>query len=1670
MKPCCERHFAILLIFLAASAQTAFSQIDAPQFERDLKALTATEGRLIGSAGYQKAAAYIEAQARAIPNAEFRTHDFAVSVPVTESATLNFQGGTERIYPFWPAHVRACSTPADGITGNLVYLGRCRPEDLRPASIRGQIAVVEAAAQDRWVTAFNAGARAAIILGAKDTTWQDLRSHDLRVPANLPRFYVPPGPLADRLRRGEIASATLKSTVNWQQKTARNIYVLVRAKEPAARPVNEIMPPAAMMFSAPFDSSSLVPELAPGASQAVQAAGALALLRDAAKAPANRPVVFFFSGADSIQFLGTRNMFLALAEPPSASADELSELDEKLAITQKSLDEAQRLAREWGGGQKKLAASRELVARMLKLIETDRALEQDRLYRLRARSFEQSPPDTKAELQKLESRQVLLGRLMFAVEQDPKSLDDPALRDEARAYLERTIAQLAGDTGSPGLITQYQARKEELATRGDLYRWLAERESRPSAPARNQTDGRLIEVLVGLDLSDRGSRCGPMYYGTFQRNSGMPLLQEFRDWFMRLRSDHENHSPAAKWFDPVAKVISLEPLTQSNLPPTYLAAPLPLPSELSPAWGTPGLSMITLDDLRLWRDTPNDTLDRLNTAPIIAQLEGICDLFTRAWADPKFRGPTDLRRAGVSFIGQVVSPSAAKPVPDLPRPGFLVSYYYSANKDKKQPQLGALPWVLGIRRNEIRACDAEGNYRFEGLPKLRNDRLEGTEKQQADLQLMAVHAYRLDARTGEITATTDLGKQAGDLKWSVDLKEPVQPLRSLVFNCEEFTLTELYDPRYLQGLGEVTLLDARRGTEPQRYDLLLADQILAGFAEPGTPLQLLIRYGRVGNRLVLLNMTHRAGAPTTGDASPSALKPIGFTPRQIDALGPLALATSRDFYRLDDLRLNDYRRAGVSASFVDALHTDAEKQIAQAEQAVAANDGVSLLRNATGAWANEVRVYNTAQDLARDVVRAAIFLLLLCAPFSFCMERLLIASTSVYRQIAGMFTIFVIMLLVLWSFHPAFRISSSPLIIVLAFAIILMSCVVIGVVYGKFDTEIKRIRSGTGAAGTALVGGGVLVAAMLLGIANMRRRRFRTALTSITVALITFAVLCFTSTKHYIGTTTESTGIAATHPGVLMRQRGYRPMPAVLPDQLRAVLADPALKVNAPAVVENWWAVSTLEPNERYNLISHFQDQNEIPKTATIPAVLGVSAGESKLSRIAEVLGPDAFARLENGEDAVIYLPAPLAETLAVKPGNTIRIAGIALTVASVFDPAAFDQKVRTLNGESLAPLRYVAGQLDAGGRRLDDTASESLNLDSGATDSGSYEHLSASEFAIVSASTCRKLYKASLRSVALRLDDAEQVKRVSNELSLRFSLPIFAGLDDGVRMVAANQIASVSGGAQAAIPLIIGGLIIFNTMMGSVAERRRDIHVYTSLGLAPFHVGALFMAEAIVYGLIGSVFGYVAGQGTASLLLKLGMLGPATLNYSGTSAVMTMGLILAIVIVSALIPARTAAKVAAPSVDRDWKVPASENDQISAVLPFTINRMAADGALAYLADYLRMHRDGNIGKFAADAIETVHSSASDSTRTLKGTIWLTPFDLGVRQELSLLIYPSQAQDIFEVKVELKRLSGDEQSWHRMNRLFLGELRKQFLSWRSLTPARMLEYVERSRRSLVAQS
>jgi len=275
---------------------------------------------------------------------------------------------------------------------------------------------------------------------------------------------------------------------------------------------------------------------------------------------------------------------------------------------------------------------------------------------------------------------------------------------------------------------------------------------------------------------------------------------------------------------------------------------------------------------------------------------------------------------------------------------------------------------------------------------------------------------------------------------------------------------------------------------------------------------------------------------------------------------------------------------------------------------------------------------------------------------------------------------------------------------------------------------------------------------------------------------------------------------------------------------------------------------------------------------------------------------------------------------------------------------------------------------------------------------------------------------------------------------------------------------------------MTLAGLIIFNTMMSSIAERKNEIYIYTSMGLAPLHIGVLFMAEAAVYGLMGAIFGYIGGQALATALGHLGWLGSMSLNYSGTHAVFTMLMVLCITIVSSVIPAYRAGRMAVPSSKMQWAVPEPVDGIIYSKLPFTVTDKTANGTILYLHDYFDAHREAILGGFivhqlalAPTSINNRSDSAdSPSVMMLQARVSLAPYDMGVRQDVEIAVVHTETPEVLEMEIRLRHVAGRTKNWIRLNKTFLRSLRRQLLGWRNLPPRRILRYVADGEERLAA--
>jgi ABC-type lipoprotein release transport system permease subunit len=135
-------------------------------------------------------------------------------------------------------------------------------------------------------------------------------------------------------------------------------------------------------------------------------------------------------------------------------------------------------------------------------------------------------------------------------------------------------------------------------------------------------------------------------------------------------------------------------------------------------------------------------------------------------------------------------------------------------------------------------------------------------------------------------------------------------------------------------------------------------------------------------------------------------------------------------------------------------------------------------------------------------------------------------------------------------------------------------------------------------------------------------------------------------------------------------------------------------------------------------------------------------------------------------------------------------------------------------------------------------------------------------------------------------------------------------------------------GATEVVIPVVMVVLNVAAVMLNSVYERRKEMQVLTLVGLNPVHIGTVFVAEAIVVGLVGGGIGYIFGLGFYQIMTFFGegLTVRAKLEWWWSA----VGLALALVasILSALRPAMIAVTMYTPSMRRRTKVSQKEKER----------------------------------------------------------------------------------------------------------------------------------------------
>jgi hypothetical protein len=1122
-----------------------------------------------------------------------------------------------------------------------------------------------------------------------------------------------------------------------------------------------------------------------------------------------------------------------------------------------------------------------------------------------------------------------------------------------------------------------------------------------------------VVAIISLHLSSHGDGVGAFNQGWLfplrPRINRVPAYTVINDVLHQWAANSEY---ASLYHD------TLRPSRLRSWDSYFLDQPQ-LGGEVSAIAGFHGLTLVTVNDARPMWGTPHDTFEKVNIEYAFQQSQMVSDLLGSITSAPVLHNGEYPRDGFSTVTGRAKFLRHGELFPDQPAPGTVLLCF------QDQTRFYAI-------------VDAMGHFQLRGIADTKNS-----------YHKVIIEGYKFVPETGEVVWAIDkpgTGKDA----YRVKMQRPYMETDLILFSCKQTTIFNLLEPRTFAYMSRIQLIDGRRESEPTRYWFSRMDTrsstIASIYLEPGTPLKLILSDSLLRKKLILTNADR-----TTPEGSGYLVEDWPFIYRT-------DFMVAKDMWNLLEPRIMNLENHGIVDEKIRELQKEGMDAFELAEASLAAYQYDRFREASSRSWALAARVYDQVEKTQKDVLFGVLFYIALFVPFAFCMERLLFSYSNIYKRLIAFLTILIILIGVIYQVHPAFQLAYSPMVVILAFFIIGLSFMVSLIIFFRFEDEMTQLqKKAWQGQGTEMSPWKAFTAAFFLGISNLRRRRIRTILTCTTLVILTFTIMSFTSVKSSRLHARLQYQPEAPYTGFLLKNINWQSLP---PEALGVITN--SFKEKGLAVPRVWLEKS--EDRTRSERIPITLGEKSFESSGMI----GLSASESQVSGIDDILVGGRW--FEEEERHAVLISMRMAENLGIDfrhPNETeVRLWGKPFKVVGTFSGQKLNERA-DLDGEPLTPVIFpresavvelTQVEMDAMESGEDARAFQSL-----------YNHISGDLIAIIPYQTLMAS-GGQLKSVAISYHSKEDLRNTAMNLVDRFGLTLFSGEADGTYIYNASDTLSYSGVPNILIPLIISIFIVLNTMIGSVYERKREIGIYTSVGLAPSHVSFLFVAESLAFAVLSVVLGYLMAQTLAGIFAGTWLWSGITVNYSSLAGVAAMFLVILVVLISVIYPSRVAANIAIPDVNRSWKLPEAHGNILEVNFPFLMNYHEHRSIGGFIYDYFNSHKDVSHGIFSTGNIDfsfvcplpqqLIHNKPGcrnnnkclqDSCLDIETKVWLAPFDFGIMQQVQTRFCPSAEETGYlEIKVTLTRESGESNAWRRINKGFLHAFRKQLLLWRSL--------------------
>ena len=737
---------------------------------------------------------------------------------------------------------------------------------------------------------------------------------------------------------------------------------------------------------------------------------------------------------------------------------------------------------------------------------------------------------------------------------------------------------------------------------------------------------------------------------------------------------------------------------------------------------------------------------------------------------------------------------------------------------------------------------------------------------------------------------------------------------------------------------------------------------------------------------------------------------------------------------IDLCSLNNYRLGTANLYYLfsggmraESFHNWALNNMSNALKLIEEKNYEKAYSSILFAWSNAYTAYLETKKLYYESIQSYVVFILLLSAFVLFFERLL--SLKGYASAIAIAALSGTLLAFMYLVHPGMHLASNPFMVAFSSVVLVLLIPLIFIVFSeaKFHIESEQKRL-IGEHYAKLSKAAAVLLALSTAPFNLRKRPLRSGLTIFTVATITAALVTCTSAYFYTGMR-ELPGAQSPYLGILLYKRGWSAMPIESVRLLKATVSGYGT-VAASGFIAPSWAGPT---------------QTDIVRVkgkycnATYRAIWGLDPEASEIYGFEKVLVAGRWLWPTDVWAAIISDDIHAA---GVELGDTIVIMGNEFTVVGVVSRAALSA-IRDLNDQRIVPIDYVKEFQKIRGGGVSDIP----------------ERLEG-QYIIISFTTFRMLGGSAI-TISAKISNESIVRRLAGAFTEMLSTDVYAGLPEGVVVFRKTVAFEWLGLATVLIPLMIGGLMLLNTMLTSLYERTKEIKVLSSVGVSPTQISLLFLTETLTIALMGTVIGYISGLSAILWLLKAGELPFGIVNYSSYFVIISLLLSIAMTASSAAYPAVIAARSLTPSLERKYKITKPRGDVWEIPMPFTI---AGDeelkGFINYLCEFLSFYRVERMGAFMIRDFTVKEEVARGERMLFLSTIvHLSPYEQGIVQEAALRARYDATSRKYLFLLVLKRLEGMYSLWVQNNRPFIDAVRKQFLVWKGLSAEEKKRYI-----------